>query len=389
MLDLLNVAIGFATVMLAVSLIIMSLTQAVSSLLALRGTQLRKGLQQLIEQTAPSLKAHAKPLSEAIVKHPLISDSATVLGGRWKWAAAIKREELLPVLDAVVADLGLPALKEDSPERQALDEWFDAFMSRVSQWFVMNTRWVTVGFALVLAFTLHLDSAAVLKQLTTDGETRARLEAMAASLLEQSPGAVATVTTHYTETLRELVRGHASRFNEGVTEGSVATIGRRADAATWIGTHAKAEERDGLVTSYNEALDKKLTESLDKSIDRANTLHGNLTSAGIVLSPPGHTYKDWFDLTSPHVLGMLASVLFLSLGAPFWFNMLKNLTSLKTAVTTRPGAADVDTRARALMVPPTSSASLAALPASGGKEAGSSSRAAAVEHRTGDRGDPL
>ena len=73
MLELLDVAIGFATVMLAVSLIIMSLTQAISSVLALRGAKLRKGLCQLIEQTAPSLKAHAEALSRDIVSHPLVS----------------------------------------------------------------------------------------------------------------------------------------------------------------------------------------------------------------------------------------------------------------------------------------------------------------------------
>jgi hypothetical protein len=365
MLELLNVAIGFATVMLAVSLIIMSLTQAVSSLLALRGTQLRKGLQQLIEQTAPSLKKDAKQLSEAIVKHPLISDSATVLGGRWKWAAAIKKEELLPVLDVAAAELKLPVLSEDSPEREALEKWFDSFMARVSQWFVMNTRWVTVGFALVLAFTLHLDSVAVFKQLTEDSETRAKLEAMSASLLEQTPGSVTTVETYYTETLKELVRGNAAKFNDGVNEGAVSTIGKRSDATIWIGTNAKPVEKDGLVKTYNGALDKKLTESIDKSIDRAKTLQGSLASAGIVLPPPGHTYKDWLDPTSPHVLGMLASVLFLSLGAPFWFNLLKNLTSLKSAVTTKPETAtEPASRARGLVVAPAPPAALPPLPVS-------------------------
>ena len=361
MLELLNVAIGFATVMLAVSLIIMSLTQAVSSLLALRGTQLRKGLEQLIEQTAPSLKDHAKQLSEAIVKHPLISDSATVLGGRWKWAAAIKKEELLPVLDAAAAELKLPLLSEGSPEREALEKWFDSFMSRVSQWFVMNTRWVTIGFALLLAFTLHLDSVAVLKQLTEDSETRAKLEAMSASLLEQSPTSVATVETHYTETLKELVRGNGARFNDGVTEASVSTIGKRSDAVAWIGTNAKPTERDGLIKTYNAAVDKKLTESLDKSIDRAKTLQGSLASAGIALPPPNHTYKDWFSGDRTHLAGMLVSVLFLSLGAPFWFNLLKNLTSLKSAVTTKPDTAEPATRARAL-APPSPAPTLPALP---------------------------
>jgi hypothetical protein len=363
MLELLNVAIGFATVMLAVSLIIMSLTQAVSSLLALRGTQLRKGLQQLIEQTAPSLRADAKELSEAIVKHPLISDSATVLGGRWKWAAAIKKQELLPVLDAAAAELKLPALAEDSPEREALEKWFDSFMSRVSQWFVMNTRWVTVGFALVLAFTLHLDSVAMFKQLTEDSETRAKLEAMSASLLDQAPGSVTTVEAYYTEALKELVRDNGPKFNDGVTESAVSATGKRSDATAWIGTNAKPAEKDGLVKAYNAALDKKLTESLDKSIDRAKTLQGSLASAGIALPPPGHTYEDWLDVTSPHVLGMLASVLFLSLGAPFWFNLLKNLTSLKSAVATKPEAAtEPASRARGLVMPPSAPATLPPLP---------------------------
>ena len=63
MLEQLDVAIGFATVMLAVSLIIMSLTQAVSSLVALRGAKLQKGLSNLIEQTAPTIKTLANDLS--------------------------------------------------------------------------------------------------------------------------------------------------------------------------------------------------------------------------------------------------------------------------------------------------------------------------------------
>ena len=35
---------------------------------------------------------------------------------------------------------------------------------------------------------------------------------------------------------------------------------------------------------------------------------------------------------APHFWGMVVSVLFLSLGAPFWFNVLKNVTSLRSVV---------------------------------------------------------
>ena len=34
-------------------------------------------------------------------------------------------------------------------------------------------------------------------------------------------------------------------------------------------------------------------------------------------------------LGTKHLLGMLVTALFLSLGAPFWFNMLRNMSNLR------------------------------------------------------------
>ncbi len=333
MLELLDVAIGFATVMLAVSLIIMSLTQAISSVLALRGARLRKGLWHLIEHTAPSLKAHAKELSRDIVSHPLVSDAATVFPGPWRWASLIKKEELMPVLDAVLKGRGLKPEDVTPQEREAIEEWFDAFMTRVSQWFAMNTRWITVALALVLSFTMHFDAVQVLKQLTEDKETRAKVLAMSASLLDQTPESVGSVEARYSEALKELFGSNVAQFQDGTSASALPKITKRTEASDWIGTHVKVSgDKDALVSQYNDSVDKKLTEAIDQSIDRAKTLQGTLTSAGIALPPKGHTREDWLAVESPHFWGMLASVLFLSLGAPFWFNLLKNMTSLKSAV---------------------------------------------------------
>jgi hypothetical protein len=342
MLELLDVAIGFATVMLAVSLIIMSLTQAVSSLLALRGAKLQKGLSHLIEQTAPSIKDRAKDLSREMLAHPLISDTATVLQGRWKWASVINKEELMPVLDAVLKSKGL--VLEDPKERAALEEWFDAFMTRVSQWFAMNTRWITVVFAVVLSFTMHIDAIQVLKQLSEDKETRAKVLSMSASLLDQTPEAVASVETTYSQGLKDLVGSSATKFKDATNLNALPKITARSAASEWIRANVKLPaDADPLITQYNDVVDKQLSKAIDKSIDRAKTLQGDLTSAGLSFPPKGHTRDDWFAVTSPHFWGMLASVLFLSLGAPFWFNLLKNMTSLKSAVAIKkPGDGDGD-----------------------------------------------
>jgi hypothetical protein len=330
---MLDVAIGFAAVMLAVSLIIMSLTQAVSSVLALRGAKLRAGLEQLITQTAPSLVAQAGAISEEMLKHPLITDGSTKLSGRWKRATVIRKEELLQVLDAVLRDKNLQPLTLID-ERAALEAWFESFMTRVSQWFAMNTRWITVAFAVVLAFTMHLDAVAIIKQLKNDTESRGKLWAMADSLLSHDPSAVDGVERLYTDAMKEVVRANGAQFNEGVSESNVPTIVSRTAAETWLAHRAKADAKDTLQKSYKKLVDERLQSVLDKSIDRAKTLQGQLSSAGIAIVPNNHSYLDWFTFDS-HFWGMATSVLFLSLGAPFWFNLLKQMTQLKSAVATK------------------------------------------------------
>jgi hypothetical protein len=333
MLDMLDVAIGFSTVMLAVSLIIMSLTQAGTSLLALRGNQLRKGLTQLIEHACPALKDRAAELSLAIVTHPLVSDSA--VGGpstsRWKCASCIKREELIPVLRKVMEKMNLAHLPRD--QEQALEKWFDSFMARVSQWFVMNTRWITVGLAVVIAFAMHLDSIAVIKQIQANAEIRGRLAAMSSSLLDQTPQAIQQVENGYREAVRDVFGANAGQFTNGTKADDLTAVTSHQTAERWIVEHARAGQADDLTRKLAAAEQTRLASALDKAIGRAKSLEAGLSSAGLSLFPTGHGRRCYWPTQDPsHFFGILASVLFLSLGAPFWFNTLKSFTSLKSTV---------------------------------------------------------
>ena len=224
----------------------------------------------------------------------------------------------------------------------------------------MNTRWVTIGFALLLAFTLHLDSVAVLKQLTEDSDPRSQARG--------DVGVAARTVTDVGRDRGDSLHGDAQELSgqwgqvQLRRHGSFGVDDRQAIRCGRLDWHeCELTERDGLIKTYNVAVDKKLTESLNKSIDRAKTLQGSLASAGIALPPPNHTDKDWFSGDRTHLAGMLVSAPFLSLGAPFWFNLLKNLTSLKSAVTTKPRTAEPATRVRAL-APPSPAPTLPALP---------------------------
>ena len=124
MLEKLDTLIAFAVVMLGLSLIIMILTQIISTALGLRGSNLLWGLETLFRQLAPGLEAAGlvpRDLAKEILQHELISDSLfsraenmRLVGpiirflntkpvtrwimDRWRYATAIRPEELVRVL---------------------------------------------------------------------------------------------------------------------------------------------------------------------------------------------------------------------------------------------------------------------------------------------------
>jgi len=106
MLKQLDTLLGFAVVISVVSMLIMVATQAISSVLALRGRNLRDGLQVLFLRLVPTMdESKVRDLAESILKGPAISDSSLSIKG-WipescKLGSAIRPEECLAALRRV------------------------------------------------------------------------------------------------------------------------------------------------------------------------------------------------------------------------------------------------------------------------------------------------
>src|SRR5438477_7189821 len=115
MLAYLDTIIGFAVVMLAISLLITILIQMISALLSHRGSNLRWGLETLFAKMAPTvypdLARNARSVAEHVLTHPLVSDSLFSKSPLCKWpligplverfqlASAIRPEELVGILE--------------------------------------------------------------------------------------------------------------------------------------------------------------------------------------------------------------------------------------------------------------------------------------------------
>ena len=101
----------------------------------------------------------------------------------------------------------------------------------------------------------------------------------------------------------------------------------REDAVSWLRTTLDGDPAaDFLVAAYEQELDAQLVSDSDKMLDHSASLKRELARSELQLIP--EKWPGW-EPTSRELPGLLIAVAFLSLGAPFWYNTLKKLTSLR------------------------------------------------------------
>jgi hypothetical protein len=400
MLGQLDTFIAFVVVILAVSLMITMLNQAVVAMASLRGVSLRWGVETLLEQLAPKLKDSARAISEEVLRHPLISDSTLSKFGpwakHWQLATAIRVDELKNILheladatpaegkaapawqaalrtaladdankaatrlknvEATVAGLAslsngrelLPAhLKEELAKATGdLERWFDRIMDRVTQRFTVSTRVLTLAWALAIAFSLHLDASTLFGQLASNPELRAKLVMSTDVMTQQAERLIdANGPTVLTRALRTL-----AGTTQGLGASTPPAVASHDEAYQWIDAQPiDAAVKPGLKMDYDRLVARDAAALLSDFGARAAAINSQLATAGLQLMPdyakhwPANSWPDdVFPFASaagvprgwgvnPHFFGVLFSALLLSLGAPFWFNVLKQAVTLRPTV---------------------------------------------------------
>lgn len=322
MLKSIDVLIGLAVIMLALSMAVTMITQFVTTIFNSRGRHLKRGLVDLLGQVDPALRTDvAVRLADAVLTHPLISASGRRLG------SVVHREELTTLL----LDLAGPTGRLDEDAKQTLraalarngiadpegtlrniravslqleagnpliaasvrhtmailqeartdytakiNGWFDQTIDRVAQRFTASTRAITFGGALLVAAVLQVDTVNLVNRLAADDVLRQAFVAQAA-----------------------------------------ATHGAPVDVRTQPSNTNPAE---GMEREY----------------------FAFLAENGVISIPSGG--RQWVRRWSVvNLWGVLVTSLLLSLGAPFWYNALGKLLQLRSVLAAKD---DVQRQAR-------------------------------------------
>lgn len=217
------------------------------------------------------------------------------------------------------------------------ETWFDSAMDRTSQRFAIRMRAWTVVFSVLAALFMQLDTFRLLDQLSTDAELRAQLVSSAASLTEQANEILGrtgdSAPSAYTDAMKEM----APQFPKSEALLDPPRFSTREDAEVWLRGQIPAEQKpETVVLEYRRLVTEKLKHTIYQLGEQANGLRARMEQTRLRIVPdPYPDFKTFIAGMAPfsrHFWGIVISAALLSLGAPFWFNMLKRLASLRPIV---------------------------------------------------------
>ncbi|HEY0791332.1 MAG TPA: hypothetical protein VGD78_09750 [Chthoniobacterales bacterium] len=333
----------------------------------------------------------ARRLAHAVLTHPMISDSTLSMCKKrplwWKLASAIRPTELEQVLtdlaegtaEAVTPEArgeevkdtarrvlnrvqtareaSAAALASLNPEAARLvsraeenataafdrtrisagrkvdqfEKLFGSVQDRAQQWFTMHARVWTIIASLLLALVTQLDLFYLFGRLSSDPALRAGLisrvegtEQTATNFLQAVDPASGIVSANVVPALKAQHPGIGAQLDNMPSLPSLQAVER------WIRWHlAEDPQVDAIIADYRTEAQRQTAENVRAWQQRLEAFGRDVGDAGLPILPSPYPNVFKGEWTWLHLLGMLSGAALLSLGAPFWFNALKGLASLR------------------------------------------------------------
>lgn len=337
--QILTVVLGVVFILLLLSLLASTIMEFVSSIFGLRGKNLQKALRNLLEGYKSGEGAVVdKDIYNSFVKNPLYrqlsfrygSDSSKTSPPSYvssKSFQSILFDILLGneiVEDQKLEELILQKINELENEdlkkvlrqlwrdadgnidvfKKKVEEWYNSVMERATGWYKRSTQYILVGVGFTIAVVLNADTLAIYERLENNPEVAERIAAIAENIATKD-----TITANIALDAIDEVEGVDTSSSNIVIDTLVIE-----DTDTQEDKQAKED--------YNLK-----ARELTSMVSQINTYR----------SPLGMGWKNVnlhamqpLDIATK-ILGWLVTALAISLGAPFWFDILKKIVNLRGA----------------------------------------------------------
>jgi hypothetical protein len=310
----LEVTIGLILIYFVYSLLATTVNEIIASIFNLRAKKLKLAITRMLVDDNTNDAKLSKKLLDTFYNQPLIKymsvngkrEPSFITAGNFSKAligsirelGAIKENFSPAALSATLAELKKPTGPNTIPSetfellesflndanndlekyRQYLEKWFDDTMGRATGWYKRQTQKIIFGIGLVVAVGFNIDTIEIVKTLSQDKNAREQMVALAKSYLDTKPAFSSSDST----------------------------------------------ELDSLFI--------QIKKQVNGEIQQTNTIMGLGWESPKNAGKPPQALKDAKE--SPFYnplawIGWLLTMFAISLGAPFWFDLLSKFMSIR------------------------------------------------------------
>jgi hypothetical protein len=355
---ILDVAIGMVFVYLLLSLICSAANEIIERYSKKRAKDLEEGLREMLRSDDLVKRLYEHPLVYSLFPKPYapggknlpsyiparnfalaLMDIAAPSGATGATGAGLQTSpptSLANLRPAIAANDKLPkeikqalltfvdaSLDNPAKIRENIEGWFDSSMDRVSGWYKRRSQLIVLLIGLGLAILLNVDSVALVRSLATNRAMRDSLVAAAQEYAKSS----ATPSPSPSPTTSPKGQGSPS---PSPSPKSAAGASPSVSPASSPAASAVATVSPTPSPSPTPACDTPECR-VDRNLTRIKSLGlpiGWTREVGDPRSLYGVSWQGW----SMRILGWLVTALALSLGAPFWFDLLNKFIVIRSTV---------------------------------------------------------
>lgn len=365
--SIINVIVGLLLIFLLYSLLATIIQEIIATNLNMRGSTLRKSIRQMLDGNDGG-----KELSQLFYKHPLIRSLTAgriykkpsyLNGGSFSkvvvdmlrgkeakagdnFAPAIQgaldnsKTQWAPAKITEPANTLLKSLWADSQGdvekfRTLIENWFNNVMDHASGSYKRKTQLMLFFIGLVLAAIFNIDAIQLAKKLSSNPELAKQLAANASAYLETHKELGTKLPA---EPYPVFITNDSSGFKVGTDKngiGNETVFCSKGDTSTLKISLIK--------NSYQHQVDSVqlvLAQKSSKLIDSANAMiHSDIANANDLLGLGWNCHgsvnsisvciKE--NLTWKSIVGWIITALAISMGAPFWFDLLNKFMKFRGA----------------------------------------------------------
>jgi hypothetical protein len=261
-------------------------------------------------------------------------------------AMAAELRRLFPHQAAAIDTTVRQTMAQGDALVQRVNTWFDSLMDRTSERFKLYTRYITVGVTVLFVLVLHVDSISIFRQVSTNPEIRAQLVQASDATLRRAEEVFAQTgrgkgqplasdalqkMSEATDALGQKIKAECVKTTAAGTPGCSGGLWTREDGRRWIADHLPNDT--AALSAYEKTMDDVTIDNIKSLNVTMTTLRGDLDQTQVKIFPKSLALaKPLAFAPGKEILGLITSILLLSLGAPFWYNVLRKLSDLRPIV---------------------------------------------------------